>query len=447
MPRVAALAFVTAAFGCHPGPEDLGPEEDRARVEARVAPALGDPDPAPAVLGRPVAAGPWTLSTRFLSFSTVRPGCGTRLRTVELFNDSEGPRRIDIFGVDAPFLLHPSTPATFEVAADRSVRLELFFPSVGPGAYRGRLALGLQDAGRLEVELSADIVPGHEVRDRVMVPERRVRDELIVINDAELMGDSLAALEANLRAYFQFQLAWGADVRLGFTTGRYGPDGGGGVLIAPDDGGPRWLRPDEPERLMKFLSNLLTLRPGPSSALFRSAGEVFESASFLREGSEVQLIFVSALDDASEGSIDAWLDDFRALRGFRQRSSFSIAAISGGSSRCSGPGGTAQASPRLLHAAEATGGVFQSVCTADWSRSLEDLSTHAYLSKFSLRLSSVPRPETLAAFVDGREVLRKGRGGTVHWTFDPASNAVVFAPYAHPEPGAELELRYFTSCR
>ena len=53
---------------------------------------------------------------------------------------------------------------------------------------------------------------------------------------------------------------------------------------------------------------------------------------------------------------------------------------------------------------------------------------------------------TLRGEVDGVEVPETAAGGTVNWSYDFATNSVNFTPFAVPEPGAELFVRYTAEC-
>ncbi|CAN0526020.1 unnamed protein product, partial [Laminaria digitata] len=57
-------------------------------------------------------------------------------------------------------------------------------------------------------------------------------------------------------------------------------------------------------------------------------------------------------------------------------------------------------------------------------------------------LSNPPVASSLVIIVDGVQMPRTSPSGTLHWSYDTATNAVDFSPYAIPEPGAEIIVRY-----
>ena len=93
-----------------------------------------------------------------------------------------------------------------------------------------------------------------------------------------------------------------------------------------------------------------------------------------------------------------------------------------------------------------TGGVFQSICTADWSRSLEDLSTAAFGFKSRFFLTNQPVISTIVVYIDGVAIPGTTMQGTVNWTYDFATNSINFSPFSTPEPGATVRVEYTAEC-
>ncbi len=83
-----------------------------------------------------------------------------------------------------------------------------------------------------------------------------------------------------------------------------------------------------------------------------------------------------------------------------------------------------------------------SICTDDWSRTLEALSHTALGLRSSFFLSNPPVASSLVVIVDGVQRPATSVSGTPNWSYDPATNAVDFSPYAVPEPGAQIIVRY-----
>jgi hypothetical protein len=90
--------------------------------------------------------------------------------------------------------------------------------------------------------------------------------------------------------------------------------------------------------------------------------------------------------------------------------------------------------------------VFQSICTSDWSRALEDLSTTAFGFKSRFFLTNQPVINTIEVYIDGMLLPATSPGGTVNWSYDYGTNAINFSPFAVPEPGAMIRVEYTVEC-
>ncbi|MEO1234077.1 MAG: hypothetical protein AAFZ18_34805 [Myxococcota bacterium] len=448
MRRAGPPLIVLGALACGaegreqlaPPPEVFPPPFDGPEVRW-----VESPEPEAPVVGRPVSIGPWRLSARALRYPTVRPDCGLRVRSLGIENGSEGPRRIRVHSIDAPFALHPATPPELEVQGLGEVQLEVMLPPVVSGRYRGRLVLELQDGGWAEVALNAQVLEEHTVEDVVRRPGGQVRDLLFVLDDSLGMVGFQAAFEASLRSFLGWAQASAPNLRVGLISGRPVEEDGSRPILAPDEPPLIYVEPENAERLLKIWAERFSPRSGRSDALLAAALSGLRQENFLRPDSTIDVVVVTAGDDASKGAVDVWVDAFRELRGFRRPELMSLSVIAGGDGRCSGPGGEARPSPRLLKAMAATGGFFYSLCSHDWAPALEDLGHPS--PGFEVRLSEVPRVDALEVSVGGVGMATRDRAGARVWSYDGSVNRVLFTSAAPPEPGVEVEIRYPTSCR
>ena len=173
------------------------------------------------------------------------------------------------------------------------------------------------------------------------------------------------------------------------------------------------------------------------------------NAGFLRRDAVLSLIFASDEPEQSNNprSLDFYLNFFLSIKGFRNTNLFSASAITGPeTTSCSGPGGSASSAPRYIEMANRTGGVWQEICTSDWSRTLEELSTTAFGFKSRFFLTNQPVISTIEIVVDGVVIPATSQQGTVNWTYDFATNSINFSPFATPEPGAEIQVQYAAEC-
>ena len=111
-------------------------------------------------------------------------------------------------------------------------------------------------------------------------------------------------------------------------------------------------------------------------------------------------------------------------------------------------GGSAQDGERYIEAADRTGGIFQSICSSDWSKSLEDLSQSAFGFKSRFFLTNQPQinPFTIKVYLNEVELPPTELGGTVNWSYEFSSNTINFSPFAVPEPGAQVRVEYVVDC-
>ena len=111
-----------------------------------------------------------------------------------------------------------------------------------------------------------------------------------------------------------------------------------------------------------------------------------------------------------------------------------IFAIAPTDQTCSTAGGTGT---RYADAAMRTGGEVLSICASDYSPLLSAVASKAFSPADRFALSALPDPGSLVVSVDGIRLA----GG---WTYDPASNQVVFAN--RPGPGSRLSVYYRKAC-
>lgn len=418
-----------------------------------------------------------------LDFGVVRAGCPPRIRGVTLYNTGTEPMTIHAIELASPIgpafsiLGRPEPLPTAELVlpSGGSTAIAVGFRADAVSAYAGAIELDVTDGDRRASHFAALLGRGRssDARqiDRFETPTRPKKDVLFVLDSSASMADEQQALGANFQAYVQFAEAQGLDFQLGVITMATGAGGGRlvsarpGELRASTEEGPpelRIVRSDtRPSASAVFAANVsLPGTPDGGEAGLRAAElaltgpNLFDhNVGFLRPDAELSIVFVSdepeksnLLGGSAPASVDYYVDAFRAIKGFRNTHRFSASAITAGNGRCSGPGGSAAAVGRYLAVADRTGGVFQSICTQDWSRSLEDLSTIAFGFRSRYFLSQNPLPGSLQVFVNDIELPHTSGGGTVNWTYDFATNSINFAPYSTPEPGSQVQIEYEIPC-
>jgi hypothetical protein len=162
------------------------------------------------------------------------------------------------------------------------------------------------------------------------------------------------------------------------------------------------------------------------------------NAGFLRDDARLAIIVITDEEDFSSKPVSYYETFLLGLKG-QDRSKVTVSAIAGPKDLKSCPKASSTGS-RYIQLAEATGGVVESICTANWAGSLEKISESAFGRNRVFKLSE--QPENSAAIVvrvDGLEVT----GG---WKYEPSTNSVVFEPDAAPGPGSSIEVTYPVGC-
>ena len=435
-----------ALVACDPAaPGELDGPAPTAPTGRDVAPIHPVPLPVP---GQPAAPGAWAVPP-FVDFPPVRNDCGLRIRPVEIENRARVPARLRVLGVDGPFALNPATAPSWEVPAGASTRVEVWLAPPGPGRHAGQLTLELEGQRvPVTVRLSAEVDPEHGVEDRWRQADRPRVDLLLVLEAGLLDRIVRNALWANLQSLAQYVLAQGLDIRVGAMIADADGQPQASLLPLGEDG-DRWL---EPAALAEGLARIPALldsadgRPPPRllDAIRRASDRVA-----VRPGALLSVLALSSRDDVSPAPVDEAIDGLMASRGFRSPRRIVVSAVAGPLRTrlgCSGPGGEAEPTPRLRAVTDAFGGVFASVCAADWSRVLEDYGP-GFGWKTWIYLSRRPRLETLELSIDELPLPRQARGGIINWSYDASAGLVDFAPFATPDPGAEVAIRYLAACR
>ncbi|HYO70236.1 MAG TPA: hypothetical protein VEU33_29575, partial [Archangium sp.] len=162
------------------------------------------------------------------------------------------------------------------------------------------------------------------------------------------------------------------------------------------------------------------------------------NSGFLREDAKLAIIAVTDEEDFSPQPVSAYETFLLGLKG-GDRSKVLFSAIAGPGDLTTCPRASSTGS-RYIQLAQSTGGVVESICTPNWAESLERISENAFGPNRSFPLSETPSDTT-------RIVVRVDGGGvTGGWTYDAASNTVIFDVDKAPQPGANVQITYPVGC-
>ncbi|MCB9647795.1 MAG: hypothetical protein H6730_14485 [Deltaproteobacteria bacterium] len=351
----------------------------------------------------------------------------------------------------APLALHS---ARFEGAGFLALDPAPAFPlTVAPG---GRVSFGIRLVSPLDGPWAADLVletsegpltshlhgvVASEVTDRFAATPRPKVDLLLVIDDAPSMQQEQEGLQANLRDLLALHAQ--LDGHVGVITPSLHE--GGRLRALPS--GARFVRTSDPGYTEEALQLADVGSAGTGDRLglwaLREALTTHadgDNAGFLRADAALSVLLVSDADDLSPGTVDAYVDALRAIKGASAPNMLDVGVVaSWGPAGCSGVGGDARPTPRYKALANATSGVVQDVCAEGW-RFLLEARCVGLESRFWL--SSAPVPGSLEVSLSGQRVPRVEANGFVNWTYDDGAGVIDFVPYSVPTWEEQLEVRY-----
>ncbi len=424
------------------------------------------------------------ISPNELDFGQIGVNCSTRNRTVTIYNTGSATTYVDRVevpaGVSSEFQL-VSVPAGIPgppgvaIAPGQSMDLQVRYSAIDEGQDTGFFHVferGRSDPYVLPLFGAGAIDPINEDRfEQLETPEV---DILFVIDNSCSMSEEQAGLTANFQSFIQFADAQALDYRLAVVAtdvdncpnprpanrpnsldqGQCGyfADGNG----AGTQQNPAWrlITPGEqpsPEAAFSAIGTQGTT----GSGLERGLDAAYQALSsplitgwnsgFLRQDAYLALIFISDEEDQSTNTVDFYVNSFLAIKGFRNTNLFSASAIVGDAP--SGCGGfQADAGERYISVANRTGGIFESICTSDWSSSLQNLGLSVFGYKSRFFLANQPISGTVEVELDGVPVMPTSSSGQIRWSYDAPTNSVNFAPLAIPEPGSQIVVRYRPEC-
>lgn len=432
------------------------------------------------------------VSPRELDFGVIQPDCATRELTVNMYNVLSGNitiERIEIDSMSTEFVLTqvpagipapPGAGATMSPGDTLTFNVHYQPTDLGP------------DVGLVEIYVAGQTEPyivslfGRATVDGLNEEHFKQADEalvdvLFVVDNSCSMGDNQASLVQNFTSFIRYADSQGLDYRIavvttdadGFAGTTFGcpsplpatrpPGTGQGSCGYFADGSlvtsvvdPNWriITPDEaPSTEVAFtaIANQGTFGSGDEkefeAAYMALSAPIINgwNAGFLRSEASLAIIMVGDEREDSLRPVDFYVNFFLSIKGARNRDRFSASVI--GSTQdetCPSQDGL---DPIRLHQMVArTGGVFESICTADWSVTLENLGLAVFGYRANFLLTSQPTPGSITVEVDGVLVEATGPAGQVRWRFDSDTNAVAFGANAIPEPGSEIIIRYESDC-
>ncbi|GDX79678.1 hypothetical protein LBMAG42_14890 [Deltaproteobacteria bacterium] len=383
---------------------------------------------------RGTAAGPVAnLSVDTEDLGSVILGC-TRSATVRVANDGNAPLQVESLALDGSvgFSLDTgSEPFPWALAADEVRTFTVSFSPYDQGDILASLTLVSDDPfnPELAVQLAAQGAAGTEVRDTWDVPPGENVTGLFAVNEV-VNSTYRDRFQEALPVFFETLRAAGVPFRVSFIHSQTGVVDGSELYIDETE---------DPEDATEIAIAMVAAAAGDNDYLLNTLElAIGQNTEWLLdddenwETSKLNLVGINMDQEQSSGNATLYVSHYQAYK--EDPADIAVHAIGGDS-----PGGCpgAEAFTPFSDAAAATGGVFLSICEADWTTHMETLAL-AFLGEgqVSFALSEVPAEWSIEVYVDGGPEL-------TGWTYNADSNRVSFDEDAYPNEGSELRIQYY----
>ena len=449
---------------------------DSALVDVRFAPdragtfnadleiSLSTPvQPRPVDLTGLAASGALLIAPSDVDFGKVGLDCTSRQRTITIYNTGSTQvtlTSIVLETVDGnTFALAdlPTLPAT--LAAGVPTTFEVSFRPMASLSYAAAIRLEATESGTSRtyyVSLRGDGSLDPVQTDRFEQLGNPQADILFLVDNSCSMRDEQTSLANNFRDFIEYAQREAIDYRIAIVPLDNAVAGFGEFVGNPAD---RVITPQTmPDPISVFQSNvnLGAVGPGPEMGLEAAYAALTppllttRHSGFLRRDAVLSLIVVSDQPDLSSTRTSRSLDFYHSfllsIKGFDRPNAMSFSSIVGPETgTCQGPGGSAWPGPRYREMSRRTGGIVQSICTSDWGRALENLSTVAFGFRTEFFLTSTPVQSSIEVRLNGT-ILPAVSGQVLNWSYLAGQNAVGFSPFSAPEPGSVIEITYESAC-
>ncbi len=285
------------------------------------------------------------------------------------------------------------------------------------------------------------------VTDRVVQVTVPSVDVLFVIDNSGSMIEEQTALKDSFPKFINYFVGSGLDWHVGVVSTDMVSNSHRGRLREAD--GVRYLDGSSPTPVDTFKKMAGMGTNGSYDEKGRAAAwaalvllKDSYNAGFYRYEANLSIVVISDEDDVSgdspvsQSEFISWLKTHKAREGMTTFSSI-VGDVPNG---CSGPGGDAYPGRQYVQTTAAVGGIFHSICDANWDSVLAELGMQAAGLKREFYLSEVPVEETIDVWVDVDGEERSFTAGS-DWTYSRSRNSVTFNEYVPPEL-AEVFIEY-----
>ncbi|HZH16325.1 MAG TPA: choice-of-anchor D domain-containing protein [Archangium sp.] len=407
-------------------------------------------------------------SPRFVDYGVSRPDCAPAPREVNYLNACRSPVTVsNVFigagTTDGEFELHDAPATPFTLDSNDGFTVTVGYLAQVYGLNMSPLFVSSSDLpAPLLVPLIGESSRRMDKTDTFIQQDGSKVDVLFVVDNTASMVEEQPRIVAAMPAFADAALGKGVDLHVAVTTTGIdeasnacpgGANGGeAGRFVPVDNSRPRILTHRTPGLASVLQQNVNVgqcaqveqgfeaVRRALSPPLVNNADDVRTppksdgNLGFLRDEAALVVVFMGDEDDHSPDSVDTYVRFLRMRKGENQPQRMTIYAIAPTAAGCPTSGG---AGTRYAEAASRTGGEVLSACAADYAPLLRSVATKAFSAQDRFPLSEPPDAGSIAVRVNGSPV--------TGWTYDGATNSVVFS--TAPAPGAKVEVYYRRACR
>ena len=404
-----------------------------------------------------------------LNFGLITLECCSRPEQLTIYNI--GDLMLKIIGVD----IGAGSDLLFEVDGVPQMPFDLggsgnpqsfpvdvrFCPS-HEGVHEGRVEITSEDpnlSGGSSPQQGVLIVPllgdgtllSHQIDEFDQLTHPEV-DILWTVDCSGSMQEEQDNLADNFETFINEAVLWDADLHIGVISCDIVDASHSGLL----QGSPKFIESNPSSNHQSVISQFQDrVRLGTNCDGGREAGLEAahlalseplignENAGFLRENAKLSIIFVSDEPEQSVADFVFYVDFFRSIKGMRNVNMIEAYAIVGDDpSGCNSDNGEASAGTGYIRVADACNihddAHFMSICEESFEPVYENLAEHLFALRNQFFLSRLADPSTILVTIDGQD--------RNDWTYDEASNSVIFPEDAPPDPGAHIVIEYDTLC-
>ncbi|MFA6033722.1 MAG: hypothetical protein WC889_12550, partial [Myxococcota bacterium] len=439
-------------------------------------------------------------------FGRVTKGCASAEQLIKIYNNGNKAINITKFEMagdtNSSFVLtkNPATP--FPVAAGAYVEVKIKYKPTASGLTEGQAENATFNAYSdcdptgtapvTSVPLNGTVTLITDQTDTFKVPDKPTVDILWCIDNSGSMDDDQQAMAANFPKFMQYLTSFNSDFQIGTVTSEvndtYDQDGGKvapGLLYAKN-GYPRIIAnvppasptaPYLPKTTKYQEAFQANATPGSCCSDAQEAclqavkltlsepniSDVNANAGFVRKMAKLVIIMMSDEVDQSDDGVDFYADFLLSVKGARNTTQLSVSVIAEldknfdpanptdfpvgadcAAGQQTGGAGTKQALLFKKVYGYTNQGLALNICEDTWGTFMSKLGLEGFVPPTQYFLSRAADESTIEVTLDGVAV--DGNDAKKGYTYDQASNSIIFGPEAPLNKGSTIVVKYTAQC-